>query len=84
MTIQVGFRLQERFQYRLTNDFTLSVADKYGFPPTVDRIGPDLAIQQAAENVAACLFALSDDSTKRFLRAVPEEAVPKILKKHGL
>lgn len=84
MTVQVGFRLQERFQYRLTNDFLLSVADKYGFPPTVDKVGPDLAIQDATKNVAACLFGLSDDATKRFLRFVPEEHVAKILKKHGL
>ena len=79
MTVQVGFRLQERFQYRLTNDFLLSVADKYGFPPTVDKVGPDLAIQDATKNVAACLFGLSDDATKRFLRFVPEEQVTKIL-----
>mmetsp|Transcript_3019 Transcript_3019/g.6893 ORF Transcript_3019/g.6893 Transcript_3019/m.6893 type:complete len:232 (+) Transcript_3019:38-733(+) len=84
MTVQVGFRLQERFQYRLTNDFLLSVADKYGFPPTVDKVGPDLAIQDATKNVAACLFGLSDDATKRFLRFVPEEQVTKILQKHGL
>ena len=84
MTVQIGYRLQERFQYRLTNEYVLSVADKYGFPKTVDRIGPDIAIQEATKNVAACLFGLSDDGTKRFLRAVPEEAVPKILQKHGL
>ena len=83
MTVQVGFRLQERFQYRLTNDYILSVADKYGFPPTVDRIGPDLAIQEATKNVAACLFGLSDDTTKRFLRVLPEEQVLKILQKHN-
>ena len=34
MTLQAGFRLQERFQYRLTNDFLLAVADKFGFPGT--------------------------------------------------
>jgi len=84
MTLQAGFRLQERFQYRLTNDFLLSVADKYGFPKTVDQTGPDFAIQEATKNVAAALYGLSDDPTKRFLRAVPDEEVPRVLKKHGL
>ncbi|CAJ1401821.1 unnamed protein product [Effrenium voratum] len=84
MTLQAGFRLQERFQYRLTNDFLLAVADKFGFPGTVSQIGSDLAIERATKNVAAALFALSEDPKSSFLQPLSDDLVASTLQRHGV
>ncbi|CAL1137138.1 unnamed protein product [Cladocopium goreaui] len=84
MSIQAGSRLQERFQYRLTNGLLISIAERYGNSDSVAKTGPDLAIEQATRNVAAAMFALIDDPQVRYLRALPEDQVAKILQKHGL
>eukprot|EP00435_Cladocopium_sp_Y103_P058452 s449_g20.t1 len=84
MSIQAGSRLQERFQYRLTNGLLISIAERYGNSDSVAKTGPDLAIEQATRNVAAAMFALIDDPQVRYLRALPEDQVTKILEKHGL
>ena len=84
MSIQAGSRLQERFQYRLTNGLLISIAERFGNADSVAKSGPDLAIQQATRNVAAAMFALIDDPQVRYLRALPEDQVARILEKHGL
>jgi len=84
MTIQPGFRLQERFQYRLTQDYILGVADKFGFPTTVNETGTDLAIKSATQNVAACLFSLAATKDTRYLLPLSEQEVATFLSQHGL
>ncbi|CAK9051988.1 Hypothetical protein SCF082_LOCUS28479, partial [Durusdinium trenchii] len=84
MTIQAGSRIQEKYQYRLTNGLLISIAERYGSADYVAKNGPDVAIQQATRNVAAALFGFSDDPNVRYLRALPEDLVSSILQKHGL
>lgn len=84
LSIQSGFRLQERFQYRLTQDFLAGAADKFGFPKYFEAKGTDTAIQEATENVAAALYNLVDDKTSRYYAPLPPEEVTAILKRHSL
>jgi len=83
-TVQPGYKLQERFQYRLSQDFVMGVADVYGSPQYFQAKGTDQAIQEATENVVAALFDLVDNRSARYFNTVPEEEVRAILKRHGL
>ncbi|CAE8607959.1 unnamed protein product [Polarella glacialis] len=84
MTIQAGFRLQERFQYRLTQDYLLGCADRFGFPTTVNERGTNESMKAATANVVAVMFSLVDDPNMRYLAPPSEEEVSTILKRHGL
>eukprot|EP00933_Yihiella_yeosuensis_P054810 TRINITY_DN5337_c3_g1_i1.p1 TRINITY_DN5337_c3_g1~~TRINITY_DN5337_c3_g1_i1.p1 ORF type:complete len:284 (-),score=17.13 TRINITY_DN5337_c3_g1_i1:73-894(-) len=84
ITIQPGWKLTQRFQYRLGQDYCLGTADKFGYPPTVNEIGSNAAIKGATENVIAVLFNLLDDPTTRYLQSISDEEVSKIFKRHGL
>lgn len=84
LSIQPGYRLQERFQYRLTQDFVIGVADAFGNPQYYQAKGTDVAIQEATENVAAGLFNLVDDASARYFAPLPPAEVTAILRRHGL
>mmetsp|Transcript_16191 Transcript_16191/g.36272 ORF Transcript_16191/g.36272 Transcript_16191/m.36272 type:complete len:290 (-) Transcript_16191:40-909(-) len=84
LTIQPGFRLQEKFQYRLTQDYLQATADRFGFPPTVNKEGTDACLLRATENVAALLLALADTQNTRYVQPLSPQEVDANLKRHGL
>mmetsp|Transcript_27465 Transcript_27465/g.53676 ORF Transcript_27465/g.53676 Transcript_27465/m.53676 type:complete len:297 (+) Transcript_27465:31-921(+) len=84
LTIQPGFRLQERFQYRMTQDFIIGTADRFGFPKTYEETGTDQAIKEATENIVAGLFSLVDNPKLRLGQPLNPEEVVSSFQRHGL
>lgn len=90
LSINAGFKLQERFQYTFTKDYTLRCASAFGSSEYVRGRGADGAIKDAAENVAAALYDLLDrraTSLPRVVRGFREplasEEVSAILGRHA-
>lgn len=93
LTISLGNKLQERFQYKFNNDFVRAVSNRFGSPSYVNAQGTDGALKDATENIVAALFELTDREsskqqrdffTKPFWRSyVPAEDVSAILERHA-
>jgi len=84
LSIQPGFRLQERFQYRLTQNYVIGTADKFGFPEYVEAKGTDVAIQETTENVVAMLYGLVNNTSMKYSFPLSSEEVSATLRSHGL
>lgn len=90
LTINVGLKLQERFQYTLTRDYALRTASRFGSPDRVNELGMDRAIVETTENVVAGIHSLLDrrkDGAKvRVVRGLreplPPDEVSEILARH--
>lgn len=92
LTINIGNKIQERFQYKFNNDFVRAVSNRFGDPSYVNAQGTDGALRDATENIVAALYELTDrESTKKnrdlftkpFWRSyVPADDVVAILERH--
>mmetsp|Transcript_118966 Transcript_118966/g.319239 ORF Transcript_118966/g.319239 Transcript_118966/m.319239 type:complete len:298 (+) Transcript_118966:109-1002(+) len=92
LTINIGNKLQERFQYKFNNDFVRAVSNRFGDPSYVNAQGTDVALRDATENIVAALYELTDREsnkknrdlfTKPFWRSyVPADDVLAILERH--
>lgn len=90
LSITAGSKLQEKFQYTFTNDYTLRTASAFGSSEYVNSRGIDMAVREATENVVAALYDLLDrraTSLPRVVRGFREplssEEVAAILKRHA-
>lgn len=83
LTINPGYKLQERYQYRLTNDFLFRVSTFYGFPKYVDEKGTDTAITEATNELVAVLYKLTEDKSMRFISPLTAKEVEEVLDKHS-
>lgn len=90
LQIAPGFKLQERFQYTLTKDYTLRTASAFGNSEYVKAHGVAGAILAATENVVAAMYELLDRRLTKLPRVVrgyrepmPADEVSAILKRHG-
>ncbi|CAK0909820.1 unnamed protein product [Prorocentrum cordatum] len=86
-----GFRLQEKYQFRLSRDFFLRNKGKFGTPEYVKENGLDGAVRDAARDVATCYYKLAaSQATQNGMASpicgdpFPREQVDAVLGEHGL
>lgn len=78
-----GEKLQERFQYKLTNDFLQSSKAHFGTPQYVDTKGTDAAICETVQSLVAAIYTFIEYPSYRLRSPLSEQEVEAILKRHG-
>lgn len=77
-----GFRLLERFQFRLTSEYFIRTKNRFGNNDYVNAKGPDVAVMDGARNLVACLYKLTDDRGATCPDPLDEKEVAAILARH--
>lgn len=79
-----GYRLLEKFQFRLTGDYFIKSKNRFGSPAIVQQKGTDDAIRDAMQNLIACLYKLSQDRNTACPDPLEPQEVKAILQRHNL
>lgn len=82
--INRGSKVMERFQFRLTTAHSVSTERAFGNKDYVQKYGYDQAVRLAVENMAACLYLVSEDPSNREcgVFVLPESRVKEVLDAH--
>lgn len=90
--ITMGYKMQERFQYVMSNNFLASVENHFSDKLYIKSAGTDAAIRETAENVVAAIYTAVErvatrkkgSSNPAYQFWIPPDDVSKILAQHSV